>query len=243
MVAGTLAKAGYFMGDALYPARHSNPKGFFEDPEINDINEQILSLVRHKDIPLLARIFKRKMVDEHFALADTHRWLDRVPFGTKISSAPEINERIRKAAQRAPFCFKDPRFSYTLPVWRPFLKDCVFICVFREPAATAKSIVKECQDIDHLRSEKMSFQIALEIWTLMYRHILEVQSKEGQWLFIHFNQVLAQDGLDRLEQFTGAPVDRSFPDAAFRRSLSDRSVGSEAMQMYKTLCGLAGYKD
>jgi len=29
MVAGTLAKSGYFMGDNLYPARESNPKGFF----------------------------------------------------------------------------------------------------------------------------------------------------------------------------------------------------------------------
>jgi hypothetical protein len=39
MVAGALAKAGYFMGDRLYPARDANPLGFFEAPEINSINE------------------------------------------------------------------------------------------------------------------------------------------------------------------------------------------------------------
>ncbi|RME58681.1 sulfotransferase family protein, partial [Candidatus Parcubacteria bacterium] len=45
MVAGTLAKAGYFMGTQFVPPRESNPKGFFEDHEINDINEAILKKV------------------------------------------------------------------------------------------------------------------------------------------------------------------------------------------------------
>jgi hypothetical protein len=43
MAAGCLAKAGYFMGEQLLPPRSANPKGLFEDEEINDINEQILA--------------------------------------------------------------------------------------------------------------------------------------------------------------------------------------------------------
>jgi len=43
MLAGCLAKSGYFMGDNLYPAREANPKGFFEDPEINAINEMLIA--------------------------------------------------------------------------------------------------------------------------------------------------------------------------------------------------------
>ena len=35
MIAGILHKAGYFMGDNLYPPRSANPKGFFENWEIN----------------------------------------------------------------------------------------------------------------------------------------------------------------------------------------------------------------
>jgi hypothetical protein len=242
MVSGTLAKSGYFMGDDLYPPRESNPKGFFEGPEINGINEQILSLVAPKDIPFLARIFNRKMVEGHFALADAHRWLDRLPLGTKISSTPEINERIRKATQRAPFCFKDPRFSFTLQVWRPFLTDTVFICVFRDPAATAKSIIKECRDVDHLTKEKMDIQTALEVWTSMYQHILKIQRHEGRWLFIHFNQVLTKEGLDCIETFTGALVDRSFPESSLKRSRSDIQVPKRVQKIYNQLCELAGYK-
>ncbi|NIM13858.1 MAG: sulfotransferase family protein, partial [Candidatus Aminicenantes bacterium] len=40
MIAGILHKAGYFMGDNLYPPRSANPKGFFENWEINEINEK-----------------------------------------------------------------------------------------------------------------------------------------------------------------------------------------------------------
>ena len=39
---GILYEVGYYMGDNLYPARNSNPKGFFENGEINSINESIL---------------------------------------------------------------------------------------------------------------------------------------------------------------------------------------------------------
>jgi Uncharacterized protein conserved in bacteria len=48
MVAGTLASAGYFIGDNLYPRLASNPKGFFEDPEINAINEDLLARILPK---------------------------------------------------------------------------------------------------------------------------------------------------------------------------------------------------
>ena len=43
MLGGILHNAGYFMGDNLYPPSISNPKGFFENPRINRINELILS--------------------------------------------------------------------------------------------------------------------------------------------------------------------------------------------------------
>ena len=53
MIAGMLAKEDYFFGDNLYQARDPNPKGFFEDPEINDINETILSQVTLRRPPLM----------------------------------------------------------------------------------------------------------------------------------------------------------------------------------------------
>ena len=38
MLAGTLSAAGYYIGDCLIEANEANPKGFFEDYEVNAIN-------------------------------------------------------------------------------------------------------------------------------------------------------------------------------------------------------------
>src|SRR4051812_23204486 len=42
MVAGTLRQCGYYMGPDLLNPGLSNPKGFFESREINELNEDIL---------------------------------------------------------------------------------------------------------------------------------------------------------------------------------------------------------
>lgn len=236
MVAGTLAKAGYFMGDHLYPGRESNPKGFYEDPEINGINEMLIAQVIPQRPRVLGKWFFRGRPLEG------QRWLARMPVGTEIPSLSTVNERIQRATQREPFCFKDPRFSYTLPVWRPFLKSTGFVCVFRDPASTALSMLKECRDAEYLHSLSLTFRQALEVWRLMYRHILEVHRHEGAWLFLHYDQILSGEGLDRLEVFADAPVDRSFPDPSLCRSFSDYPVPEEIAHIYQHLCKIAGYE-
>jgi hypothetical protein len=237
MIAGTLAKCGYFMGENLYPSRASNPKGFFEDAEINRINEAILALVVPKRPPLLGSWLFR---DRPLLF---QRWLARVPLGTKIVFTPEIINRIKKIIEMEPFCFKDPRFSYTLPVWRPFLRNTVFICVFRDPASTTLSILKECKNAIYLQTLKIDFPEALDVWTLMYEHILQIHINEGKWLFIHFNQMFDEEHLKRLEYFVESEVDHSFPDATLLRSVSDQRVNNKARKIYDRLCMLAAYDE
>ncbi|AFY77448.1 MAG: sulfotransferase [Hydrococcus sp. C42_A2020_068] len=252
MVAGTLSQAGYFMGEDFWPTRNANPKGFFEDVEINEINEDILEPVIPKrlHIPAIKIRRLRLHIPERAFFRNRplkwHRWLACVPVKTEIPSSPQIIERIQKITKKEPYCLKDPRFSYTLPVWKPYLKDTAFICVFRDPASTVLSILKECSSVDHLCHEitgiRLSWQQALEMWTLMYEHILEKHSHEGEWLFIHYNQAVSPEGLNRLETFTGASVDRSFPNPNIRRSFSDKSVPKKTMKIYQKLCELANYE-
>lgn len=237
MVAGTLAKAGYFIGDHLHPPRHSNPKGFFESPEINGINEELIAQVIPKRPLILGKWFFRDRP------VYGQRWLASMSLDTKIQSPPKLIERIKRVTQKEPFCFKDPRFCYTLPVWRPYLNNTVFLCVFRHPAVTAKSILKECDDMKYLHSLSINFNRALSIWTLMHRHVLEIHRHEGKWLIMHFNQILDEDGLNRIEKFTGAKVDRSFPEVSLRRTECSSQVPSDTMKVYKELCKLAGYID
>ncbi len=241
MVAGILAQAGYFMGDRLYSGRDANPKGFFEDPEINGINEDLLASVVPVRPPLLGRWYFR---DRPIRL---QRWLARVPTGTPIPCTPEITQRITPLVQHEPFCFKDPRFSYTLPAWRPYLRstdrDTVYVCVFRHPAATAQSIIKECADAPYLHSLSITFTQALEVWGLMYRHIIDLHRHEGDWLFLHYDQVLSGIGLDKLESHLATSVDRTFPDASLRRSRADRVIPDDTRKVYEKLCDLAEFSD
>ena len=236
MVAGTLAKAGYFMGDNLYPAKISNPKGFFEDPEINGINEDLLSQVLPKRPPIIGKWFF------HNRPRLGHYWLVRIPVNMSIPITSNITKRIQRLTKRQPFCLKDPRFCYTLPLWRPYLENTIYICVFRDPSSTVLSILKECKMADYLKDFNITYEDALEIWRLMYLHIIEHFRHQGDWLFLHYDQVLYGDGLERLRAITGAPVDESFPDRSLHRTNPSKiPLPIEIQNIYKQLCDLSEY--
>jgi hypothetical protein len=77
----------------------------------------------------------------------------------------------------------------------------------------------------------------------MYQPILQKKRRQEDWLFLHYNQVLAKEGMDKLEEFTGAKVDRSFPTATLCRSTPDKGLPGKCLEQYKALCRLAGYQD
>jgi hypothetical protein len=141
-----------------------------------------------------------------------------------------------------PFCYKDPRFSYTLPVWRPFLHNTVFVCIFRDPMATAASIVKECASMPYMAGLAMTLEIAAEVWTVMYEHILRRHAAQGEWLFLHYEQVLTGDGLDALERCLQCRVDRDFPEKRLRRSQANQPAPENAQRTYDELCQRAGFR-
>ena len=236
MVAGTLSGAGYFMGHRPMPPTSSNPKGYFESFDIQEINEELLAPVVPKRPRFLSRWLFRDRPGRN------QLWLARVAVGTRIPGSSATNARIGAMVQNEPYCFKDPRFSYTLPAWRPFLRNAVFICVFRDPASTAASILSDCADSRYLRDLFMDFERAVDVWTLMYRHILEIHRYDGAWLFLHYNQGLTEEGIRRLEVFVEARLEGTFPDPALCRSFSNRSVPPQTRVLYEELCGLADFK-
>ena len=235
MIAGMLSNSGFYMGGNLYGARPINPKGIFESWEINGINEELLSGVTPKRPPFLGWFFRDRPILGQ-------RWLSRIPVNTQIVSTASINQRIEEVTKKVPFCYKDPRFSYTLPVWKPFLRNTVFLCVFRDPRVAVRSILDVCKASSYLHNFYINEKLAAEVWSLMYQHILDVHRHSGDWLFIHYNQAFTEKGLDRLSTFLNAEVDRSFPDRSLDRS---KSVGAvppqDVKKIYQDLCDLAGY--
>jgi hypothetical protein len=232
MVAGTVAQAGYFMGDKLLPPSDGNPKGYFEDYEINQINEDLLaSVVPKRPIIFGKERFRHRPLRGQF-------WVACLPLGTQISPTPEITTRLQQAVLREPYCYKDPRFCYTLPVWRPYLRNVAFVCAFREPGATVASILKECRYAPIV----LTFRQALRAWTQMYTHVLQIHRHHGDWLFLHYNQLLNEHGLKRLQMFLDAEVDGLFPEASLSRSVTRKSVSRKSWRVYEELCNLARYK-
>lgn len=225
MVAGTLAASGWWVGDDPYPGRDANPKGFFETAEINGINEELLARV----LPPEPRF------------AHGQRWLAELAADVEPRADDELARRIARLVTRRPFAFKDPRLCYTLDAWRPHLPpDTGRVCVFRDPAATAVSILRECREAPYLASLPMDEERALAVWCAMYERVL-ARSDDGPWLFLHYDQMLTQDGIARLERFAGGTLDRRFPEASLRRSQPAVHVPPRATAIFRELCERAGH--
>jgi hypothetical protein len=236
MLAGMLVPSGLDIGDDYILPNDANPKGFFEDHEVNSINGEILERV----LPKKWNVFDPRHKE---ALRSGQHWLAQVPLEKRLPATPKIVHRITKRKPDHPFAFKDPRFSYTLPVWRPHVGNAAFICIFREPSRTANSIVRECNSAPYLKNVSMNYDKALSIWTLMYKHVLERHRFEGDWLFVHYEDVLNGTARPRIEKLLGVEINQSFVSTSLRRSSSEGKLTPDSVETYKQLCELAQYED
>lgn len=185
MLAGVLAHSGYDMGRRLLGPDPSNPLGYFEDLDVNDINE---ALLEPHTPPGTAQ-------DHHERpLTSGERWLAALPLDLQVRPDTATAAAMDDAVARRPYCRKDPRFCYTLPAWRPHLGDPVYVCVFREPARTAHSLCAHTGP----RGLGLTFDGALNLWTAVYSHVLLRHRCQGDWVFLHYNQVVDGRGLAKI---------------------------------------------
>jgi hypothetical protein len=229
MVAGLFRSAGYFQGTNLHEPRESNPRGFFEDAEVNNINEALLS-------PFLP---ERRFESSVEYLADSpvqgQRWLARIPPTIPIEGTSGSSDQIGTILSQRPFCLKDPRFCYTLHLWRRHAPDARMICVFRRPQVVVASIFKEIAAMPYLANFALSVREAFEVWRLMYSHVLERQALTGEWLFVEYEDLFQLSVLDRLADFSAAQIDRAFPDRSLDRSAAVEAVDPVADKLFAEL--------
>lgn len=229
MVAGLFRSAGYFQGTKLHGPRSSNPRGFFEDAEVNDINEALLR-------PLVPERGAERAI-EHPANSprDGQRWLARIPVDLEISSAPGESARIGSILSSRPFCLKDPRFCYTLHLWRNQAPDARMICVFRQPQIVVASILKEISIMPYLKNFTLSIKQVFELWRLMYSHVLRRHALTGDWLFVEYNDLFLSSAQDRLADFSEASIDVAFPTRELDRSKGAFAIDAAARELYDEL--------
>jgi hypothetical protein len=239
LTAGLLAQEGYFMGSELYPADEGNPKGYFEDREINGINEGLLAQI----LPGPRRNLTDKVLGRRPHSSKWTRWLAELSPEQKIPCSAKLADRIKLQVARRPFCFKDPRFCYTLATWRKFALDAAILCVFRHPEASAASLVKEAERTGTVVDGTIvDNERALRIWRMMYGYALDVHYPAGgDWLFLHYDQLVEGSAYQSIEQLLEVKVNREFADARLRRSFTPATVRADAAQLYRRLCALARF--
>jgi hypothetical protein len=217
LVAGLMATAGHHLGRRLLPANPANPRGFFEDFRTILVNEKLLA--------------------PYTPLRDLQRWLAVLPPEVSVAAPDELVAEMQATIVQSPWCRKDPRFCYTLPAWQPWYRGAIRVCVFREPSRTANSLVASVP----LQKMELSYDGALEIWAAAYLRVLHGYRHHGDWLFVHYDQILDGTALPGLEQAAGARLDPGFIDATLRRASPAGGWPAEIDEIYAELCDAAEY--
>lgn len=228
MLAGSIASSGqYNIGGVGHPGNKGNRFGYFETKEVNGINDDML----FQD--------SRSMFTE----GSRHGWLTRFPINEHTQTLPDTVNRIKSVISQKPFCLKDPRFSFTLPIWQHCLpnKDVEYICMVRHPGAVVNSMIKNCLTAPYLSKIKIDRKICYDIWRNMYDHIL--RHANNNWIFLHYHQVLDGDGLDIVELLLDTKVNRNFLVKALCRSRPEQDVPKDIMRTYNGLCERARYSE
>jgi hypothetical protein len=235
MVGGLFHGAGAYMGPDLLPPLRGNPKGLFESSAISQANESCFAhAVRVRPTSNLGKVLFWPR------LAPGQLWLAELTLGTKVRDpAQRTREEIERWTSHQPFAFKDPRFCYSLDAWRPWLEDCVFVCVFREPGRTADSILRECREERYLRNVRMTRDRALRVWERMYEWVLRRHAGRGEWVFVHYDQVVNGVGVKRLAEAMDANLDADFAERGLSRASAYGDVPTSARTLYEELCDRA----
>ena len=240
LVTGLFRRSGLYMGDSAYIPRRANPHGFFEDREVNSINEDLLASC------LPPRVEPGAWGHGHDVPGEGQRWLARLPVEITPLATADLTNRISAVLAKGATCLKDPRFCYTLPVWWAALEPGAqvrHICVFRHPSVVAASALLECRSAPYLANLAISPELIFANWCLLYRHVLEKHVLTGAWLFVAYDSLFEAATLDRIEAFSGHGLDRELVDPTLNRSRAEQTTTAEAEAIYQQLLELSQKSD
>lgn len=242
MMGGLLEESGYYPGELSYPPRFSNPKGFYEDRKINDINERLM--IAHDQAYATESIECDKKYNP-FKPRYGHHWLAFVPQHLRMElQDPSIGGEICDViGRKTPYAYKDPRFTYTLPVWEPYLDtDTRFIIMFRNPSATVRSVIGECHAADYLSEFFIDKELAFRLWVNAYQYILNnlVPAYGHRMLFVSYDILLETRDTSVLSGFLGTELNTGFMEMTLNRSAGDEEIPFGVREIYQTLLSLSG---
>lgn len=222
MVAGLFVAAGHDPGRKLILPSPANPTGFHEDLDVNALNDDLLERGGARTPWADTRIPPRRLL-----------WLAAlVP---ELAPAAEADLcAMRSLLGRQPFVLKDPRFSYTFPLWSPVLNGAVVVCVFRSPAEVAGSLLRMAErEPKTFEGFVLTFDHGVRAWEAMHRSILGWA--DDRVVFVAHEDVLRGSALDLLGTRTGSALDDSAIHPALHVVRSDRPVPRSVAELHTRL--------
>ncbi|MBC7625141.1 MAG: sulfotransferase [Aeromicrobium sp.] len=148
------------------PRNHNNPDGYFENADFLAFNDRVLQAAGGRVLEPPALDFPSRMDSEE------RRQL--------VLEAGRLLQRY--AADRAAFGWKDPRLSFTLPIWRAACPNIVPIIAFRKPYSVLSSIGAQLdRPVESLEG----------LWLRYYQHVF-THTEGLPRLFVSFDQLLAE---------------------------------------------------
>jgi hypothetical protein len=236
MIAALFRHSGAFMGDNLLAARAANPFGYYEDPEINALNARVIGQI--VSALWTTRLFPRFVHPVH--RGEQGNWLAAPRRLPPVEIEPEVRAAMLRKFSHLPLCLKDPRFSVTLPAWRRHLPpDMRFLVAFRDPQRTVDSILRDARET-YAAPLPVDAHWAGLCWLRSYRRLLHEFSRQGDWLFVHYDDVVNGTALGAISNFAETEVDARQVDRSVSRAKPvelhvGRRLGRRCARLYQEL--------
>ncbi len=200
MMTQALVDAGFNVGTNLIPGSAANPNGFFEDIEVNRINDAILADVA----PVAGAVRPPRSLT----------WLGAF---TATTIRPPSPDRLVGSIPNTPFVLKDPRFSYTYPAWRPLLGEHRVVVMVRPIAEVYESLQAMVdRDAGQFRGLYLTPGVVSQMWTATYDAI-ETWADE-RVMYVADSSLRDRSVLESLSAFVGRRVRAMNVEPGLRRS-------------------------
>ncbi len=230
MVARLLNLCGLYLGpeDQIIPAGNGNPAGFWENGQMDDLNEAVLAQLSNGWDFLLPEMpadwAKSTELDHLRVLAHHHLGI---------------------ISRQSPWGWKDPRVTITVPFWQTVLPDLRFIICLRDPAEVAHSLQKHAGG---------TIEFNYHLW-LKYNEQILAATHTGNRLIVHYDMFFVDPAaeLHRIFEWLGWDVEEekirraiASIDASIRQQQSGSRDGPsseiphEVANAYMALLGMGG---
>jgi hypothetical protein len=235
MITACFRKTGAYFGDQLIQSTPANPCGYYESQVINTLNNKFVFRLLYPRGTYRIRRFLYPST--HY---DWRAYWAVLPY-TERAARIKAEERdlIDGLVANQPFCFKDPRFSATLPTWKSYLPENTrFLVVFRCPFRTVDSMLRDAHE-SYDPSLTFKRSALLQTWIRTYIRLLRWAEDDQRFMLVDSDQLLAGEGRGELESFVEQELDFTQIDPNIRRSkktvTEDNRLEAKASRLHRLL--------